>query len=217
MTVSKRTRDSLWICAIILFVTQLLIPGVIAGECCYGSVHAWFQGSNGRWENATAHPELKPGEMFQIKIIVSTKTTCQVFFVKLHEFGTPVYEVLVGPIQFEELFEYRGRISANQTYIYLWTVRVRPTATWIYGSAPLEVFTQFNKNDSEECQVDFDVINAYILPGYQRGSEGHNIDDDLPSDSHPGLRLLGFQCEEVLIAVVILFLLLCSKEQRHGK
>ena len=217
MRTGKRMRRSVSFCAVLLFVIQLIGPPSSAGECCYGSVHAWFQGSNGQWQNATAHPVLKPGEVFQIKIIVSPATICQAFFIKLHEFGTPVYEVLAGPMQFEELLENRGKIQVNQPYTYQWTVRVRPTTTWTYGSAPLEVFTQLNRNDSEECRIDLDVIVASILPGVQTGSEAHQVQENHPSDSHPGRSLLGFQWEVTFITVVVLCVVIYSKRRWYGK
>ena len=206
-------RQRVLFSAMVLFVIPLIAPVVSAGECCYGSVHAWFQGSNGQWENATAHPVLKPGEVFHIKIRVTLSPMCQVFFLKLHEFGTPVYEVLSGPTKIEELLENRGKIQVQHPYIYEWTIRVRPTTTWTYGSAPLEVFVQLNKNDSEECRIDFDVLVASIRPGVQTRPKAHVISENHPSDASSGRSLPGFQGDLAFMAVVVLYMLISAKKR----
>lgn len=204
-------RNGVWASAVVLFVTLCLIPDVCAGECDYGSVHAWFQAAHGRWENATAHPTLKPGDEFQIKIVISTQADLQVFFVKLHEFGTPVYEVLAGPSQLEELFEYRGEMRTNQSFSFEWTLRVRPTTTWTQGTAPLELFTQFNRNDSDECQVDFDVITAYVLPACQESIYDKNNKESLPAHPTLGKPPVGIRYESILVGLFMVFFLMMLK------
>ena len=131
---------------VLLFLTHMILVHT-AGECNYGSVHAWFRTSDGEWENATAHPWLKRGESFEIKTVVTAKADLQVFFVKLHEFGTPVFEVVEGPTMMEQLLECRQNILSDQTFTYVWKMRVRSDTTWVNGYGPLEVFVQFNKND----------------------------------------------------------------------
>jgi len=131
-------------------------------ECDYGSAQAWFRLSDGPWENATAHPVLKRGEPFEIKLIITVKTELQQFFVKLHEFGTPVYEVINGPMRMEQLLEYK-QVTAGRCFTYTWRMKVRSQTTWVNGFAPLEVFVQFNKNDTDEMRISFDVITAFIL------------------------------------------------------
>jgi sarcinarray family protein len=210
MRAGKRMKWRVLFLGMILVMTQLIIPEASAGECCFGSVHAWFQGSNGQWENATQHPVLTPGEVFYIKIQVLFTTQCKVFFLKLHEFGTPVYEVLAGPTRLEELLEHRGKIEVEHPYIYQWTMRVRPATTWTHGSAPLEAFVQLNKNDIEECRIDFDVLVASILPGAQAGRDVHQVSEH-PSDA--GWPLPGFQGEVMFLAVVIFCLALTAKKR----
>jgi sarcinarray family protein len=217
MRVGKRMRRRVLFSAMVLFAIPLIALAVSAGECCYGSIHAWFQGSNGQWENATAHPILKPGEVFHIKIRVTLSTMCQVFFLKLHEFGTPVYEVLAGQTRMEELIEYRGKIQVQHPYIYEWTMRVRPTTTWTYGSAPLEVFAQLNKNDSEECRIDFDVLVASIIPGVQTGSEAQQVSENHPSYANSRRSLPGFQGDLAFMAAVFFCMVISAKKRWYGK
>jgi sarcinarray family protein len=155
-------RRGILVGAELLIFFLLLVPSGSAGECPYGVVHAWFHAPGNGWENATAHPSLHQGEEFIIKVEVLVTSSLQVFFLKLHEFGTPVYEVLDGPSRMEQLLVVREGLIANQRFVYQWTVRVRQGTTWVDGLAPLEVFVQFNCNDDEVGQVDFDVLTAYI-------------------------------------------------------
>jgi len=189
----------------------LLARGACAGECDYGSVHAWFQASDGRWENATAHPRLHRGEEFRVKIMVSPTINLQVFFVKLHEFGTPVYEVLEGPTQIEQLFEYRQKLRPNQTFMYQWTLRIRPATYWTHGNAPLELFTQFNRNDTDECQVIFDVITAYIVDEFQGETIEEKNHENHSSQQSPNSFRPGFHYRELLTAVLVLCLFMKLK------
>ncbi|MBN1861788.1 MAG: sarcinarray family MAST domain-containing protein [Candidatus Thermoplasmatota archaeon] len=148
------------VCFLLFFI--ITSPVSCAGQCAYGAVFAWFQVSETAWENATAHPVLSPGELFKIKINLTTTTDVAVFFLKLHEFGTPVYKVISGPTDFEQLLECRGPIHAGQTYSYLWDIQVRNDTQWVNGYAPLEVFVQFNRNDADAAMVNFDVIIGFI-------------------------------------------------------
>lgn len=205
-------RRSAWIYATALFVVPLVVPVTDAGDCRFGSVHAWFQGSTGAWQNATAHPVLKPGQAFQIKITVTVMRNCSTFFLKLHEFGTRVYEVLAGPMRLEELLKHQGRIQANESYTYTWILRVRPATAWTQASAPLEVFTQFNNNDSESCEVDFDVINGYILPGYPPTSEIPQAMEHHTSNYPQGQYVLEFLWRETFLIVLMFGFLLSLKK-----
>lgn len=145
-------------------VLFLLVVCVVcrAGDCPYGSVQARFKRSEGTWENATAHPVLHLGETFEIQVVVTTWTALSVLFLKLHEFGTPVYEVLDGPSKIEQILEHRGMILPSQNFSYIWSMQVRIDTPWINGYAPLEMYAQFNKNDRELASIHFDVLNAFI-------------------------------------------------------
>ncbi|MFA5101611.1 MAG: sarcinarray family MAST domain-containing protein [Candidatus Thermoplasmatota archaeon] len=149
---------------LISFLSLLVLtPLLSTSECPYGSVHAWFRTSDGAWEKATAHPRLKRGETFEVKIIVTISTDLNVVYLKLHEFGTPVYEVVTGPTMMEQLLEQWVSPFSEQSWIYLWKIKVRENTSWVNGYGPLEVYVQFNKNDMETSRVNFDIITAYIL------------------------------------------------------
>lgn len=158
--IRKSFGTTVLICALFLFVTASVGS---AAECEYGSVHAWFRSSEGAWENATAHPVLQRGESFEIKIKIQITTDLKVVYLKLHEFGTPVYEVITGPSIMEQLLEHWRPILDNQSTIYLWKLRVRANTSWVGGYSPLEVYVQFTKNDDDDASITFDVFNAYIL------------------------------------------------------
>jgi sarcinarray family protein len=152
-----------------------------ASECDFGSAQAWFRVADGHWENATAHPILQRGEPFDIKIVITVKTELQLLFVKLHEFGTPVYEVVEGPIGMEQLLECRQMISPGRCFTYTWRMRVRSNTTWVNGYAPLEVFVQFNKNDIDEMRISFDVITSFILSQHWKQHPYENNAENMSS------------------------------------
>jgi sarcinarray family protein len=190
-------------CIVLLFLTPLTLVSP-ASECSSGSVHAWFRASDGEWENATAHPLLKRGEPFEIKIVVTAKTDLQVFFLKLHEFGTPVFEVLLGPTEIEQLLECRQKILSNQTFTYVWELQVRSDTTWVNGYAPLEVFTQFDKNDTAEHRMSFDVITAFIVDKLWEQHAQENSSENLSSQNIQDNPLPGLEFGEIIIAVFLL-------------
>ena len=192
-----------WCLIGLLFIINT-IPVLTAVECSYGSVHAWFRTSDGEWENATAHPLLKRGESFEIKTVVTIKTVIQVFFLKLHEFGTPVFEVLEGPIAMEQLLECRQNILSNQTFTYVWKMRVISDTTWVNGYGPLEVFAQFHKNDTDEYRVNFDVITAFIVDELWEGYLQENISENHSSETIHGGKLPDFEVGGMFIVVFLL-------------
>jgi sarcinarray family protein len=199
-------------CIVLFFLIPLTLVST-ASECTYGSVHAWFRSSDGEWENATAHPLLKRGEAFEIKIVVTAKTNLQVFFLKLHEFGTPVFEVLSGSTIMEQLLECRQNILPGQTFTYAWEMQIRSDTTWVNGYAPLEVFTQFYKNDTAEHRMSFDVITAFIVDELWEQYVQENISENLSSQHTQSNTLSGFEFEEIIIAVFLLSIVVRLREQ----
>jgi sarcinarray family protein len=208
----KRSRVCVWFFS--LFFLLCISPGVSAGECSYGSVHAWFQQVGEPWVNATAHPCLKRGEVFTIQVEVKTKTSLGMFFIKLHEFGTPVYEVVDGPTQMEELLGCRQEVTANQTFLYRWVLRVRPETSWVNGYAPLEVFVQLNTNDADSSQVDFDVMTAFIVDAAWKGALLVSVNGNLSSEPRPGNNLPGFDAAG--LTAVMFFLSICWRKKRRN-
>jgi sarcinarray family protein len=188
---------------VLLFLTHMILVHT-AGECNYGSVHAWFRTSDGEWENATVHPLLKRNESFEIKIVVTAKTDLQVFFLKLHEFGTPVFEVVEGPTMMEQLLECRQNILSDQTFTYVWKMRVRSDTTWVNGYGPLEVFVQFNKNDTDEYRMDFDVIIAFIVDELWENYTQENTCENFSPQNIHSIKLPGFEGGGMFIVVFLL-------------
>jgi sarcinarray family protein len=205
---------------IISFLVFLLvvstIPVYTASECKFGSVHAWFQSSDGEWENATAHPFLRRGEPFNIKINVAPVTNLQVFYLELHEFGTPVYEVVDGPTALEQLLECWMPNRSDQPYTYLWKLRVREDTTWVNGYAPLEVFVQFNKNDTDSHQINFDVVTAYVADelckNFTQGKIRNNFSS--PRRYVSELPIMNLAC--TVIVVFFLGIYLRAHQQKHS-
>ncbi len=149
--------------SVVLPFLLLVMPLTNAAECTYGSVKAWFRTFSGEWVNATAHPFLHRGESFEIKVSIFTTTDLRVVYLKLHEFGTPVYEVISGPSMMEQVLENREPFEWNHSWTSNWTMQVQANTTWVNASSPLEVFVQFTKNHDDDATVTFDILNAYIL------------------------------------------------------
>lgn len=168
----------------ILFFLLVFCIVCRAGDCPYGSAQAMFKISDETWENATAHPLLHRGETFEIQVVVTTYTELSVFFLKLHQFGTPVYSVRDGPSMMEQIFEHREMMAPGQSFSYVWKMQVDANTSWVNGYAPLEIYAQFHKNERELASVHFDVLVAYItdqpLEHHQEGSSSE------PSSSAPG-------------------------------
>lgn len=159
-----------------------------AGDCSYGSAQAWFKSPQGSWENATAHPVLHQGETFEIQVVISTESNLSVFFLKLHEFGTPVYEVLEGPSKIEQILEHRGMMTSGERFSYVWKLQVRTDTSWVNGYAPLELYVQFNKNDEESESVHFDVLTAFITDEPMEQHQEESFQDTRSSatvENHP--------------------------------
>lgn len=159
-----------------------------AGDCSYGSAQAWFKSPQRSWENATAHPLLHRGETFEIQVVITTESNLSVFFIKLHEFGTPVYEVLEGPSKIEQILEHRGMMTSGERFSYVWQLHVRIDTSWVNGYAPLELYVQFNKNDEESESVHFDVLTAFITDEPRKQHQEESFQDTRSSatgESHP--------------------------------
>jgi sarcinarray family protein len=193
-----------FLCLLVLLVVTSTCPLGTAGECTYGSLQAWFRTPGSEWHNATAHPLLKRGQEFEIKITVTAKNTLQVLFVKLHEFGTPVFEVVEGPTKMEQLLEYRQMIQPNQMFTSTWKLRVRPDTTWVNGYSPLEVFAQFNRNDDNECRVSFDVITAFVIDELWAEYTPDYTNSTAESEDEHHEMLSCFEIGGVLVAAILL-------------
>lgn len=185
-----------------LFMVLTVMISCRVGDCSYGSAEAWFKDSQGSWWNATAHPVLHRGETFEIEVVVTPGSCVSVFFLKLHEFGTPVYEVLQGPSRIEEILGQPGTRAPGACFSYVWKLQVRTDTTWVNGYAPLELYVQFNKNDAESDSVHFDILTAFITDepikphqdeSFQdTGSSANGENHTTPSSGIGGIILLVF-------------------------
>ena len=185
---------------VFLLLFSIFVSVVFAGECSYGSMYAWFRRDNEGWRNATAHPYLKLGEEFEVKVVITAKTGLSVIFFKLREFGTPVFEVLDGPTVVDELLVCGRSVKTGDNFTYVWRVRVNPDTKWFNAYGPLEVFAQFNKNDHDSCTVYFDVLTAYVLDEYW---EGYNAtyDSNNTNTTNGKKGTPGFEVSVVFITV----------------
>ncbi len=203
---------------IVFFVSLLVlvsaVPTSSAAECAYGSVDAYFRTSNTDWENATAHPILKRGESFEIKILIRIKTDLRVVYIKLHEFGTPVFEVITGPSTIEQLLEHWRPTDSDQPMISVWKMRVRANTSWVNGYSPLEVFVQFTKNDDDDLSVGFDVLNAYVIDELWKNYSQEPPKESYSSQRKDTLRLSSVSITSEIIIVFFIGIFLQRRWQR---
>jgi hypothetical protein len=75
------------------------------------------------------------------------------------------------------------------------------------------VFTQFNSNDSDECQVVFDVITASIVDGPLGDHVRENNSENHSSRTTFGGHLPGVQVGGLLAAFLVLPLLMKVKNR----
>jgi len=197
----KNIRTSIGILIFALILLDCYFPTITAGECDYGSMYAWYSKDGITWENATAHPTLKLGEEFQVKSTSTAKRDLLVMSIELHEFGTPVFEVINGPSVIEEWI-YLNDLKTNDSFTHTWKLRVRPNTTWTNAYAPLEVFSQFNIDSEYDCTIGFDVIAAYIEDELW---EGYTGDSDITPENEnetPGFELLIIMCSILLVLLL---------------
>jgi sarcinarray family protein len=194
------------LCPLVFLLLVLTASPSNAGDCAYGSVKAWFRASGGEWLNATAHPMLHRGETFDIKISVTVTTDLLVVYVKLHEFGTPVYEVISGPSRMEQILEHKESFDGDHSWTLNWTMRVRANTSWVNGSSPLEVFVQFTKNQDDDATVTFDIINAYILHSLWVQYPLETNRNDTRPQEEPAQLPAPSLCDSMMVIVLICLL-----------
>ncbi len=201
----KNIRKLIGISIFTLILFSCYFSSATAGECDYGSMYAWYSMDGETWENATAHPTLKLGEEFKIKVTIFAKTYLGVVFLKLHEFGTPAFEIIEGPTIIEEILDCGHDLEINDTFTYNWKVRVRPDTTWTNAYAPLEIFSQFNVDDDHDCKISFDVIAAYIEDELWEGYTGDS--DANPQNGNEKPVTPGFEIMFAICAITLALLL----------
>lgn len=150
---------------------------------------------------ATQHLHLKPGDLIEIFVKIRTSLRLSCVFVKLHEFGTPVYEVMQGPSAIDELLS-QVHPQQNTNISYYWRLRVQPRTVWTNGTAPLEVFTQFTDCDGKIQVISFDVFNAYIE--YSPFQTSHNA---------TVIQLQPFDFQPLIVSLVVIVLYLFSRSR----
>jgi hypothetical protein len=141
-------------------------PCLMARSCAYGTGETWVSIANGAWMPATQHPHLRPGDTLEVIVKIKATIPLSKVFCELHEFGTPVYEVLKGPSRINELL-CLGTTGPDSVVCFLWQIRILPETRWINGTAPLEVFIQFTKSDDESRTITFDALCSIIEKPFQ--------------------------------------------------
>lgn len=216
---SRRTVLFGLILVIVFFISSL---GVIfvdgAPECGYGTLDAWFREEGDIWMNTTAHTSLKRGEPFEVKAMVSAKTDLVVLSLHLWETGesdaaNSSFEVIEGPSGFYSQLNVFD-VRKNASYNFTWKMRVKPDASWVNGNAPLNIRAQFNRDWDDELQIQFTMVNIYIIDEPWEGYEEQHINDTgnggNTTENNHKYGTLGF---ELLLVICALALILFWKQK----
>jgi hypothetical protein len=150
-----------------------------------------------------------------MKILVRIKTDLRVVYVTLHEFGTPVFEVITGPSTMEQLLEHWGPTPSDQPMIYVWKMRVRENTSWVNGYSPLEVYVQFTKDDDDDSSVSFDVMNAFIFDELWENYSQEPLNENYSSQRKDASQLSSVSITTGII--IVFFIGVFLRRQRHRK
>lgn len=180
------TQKSLAVFYILVIAIFFLTPLAKAGECEYGTLHAWYSKDGQEWQNATVHhTQLSPGDSFYIKITFNLKTGIQSVDLKTWETGeenpeNSTYRLIQGLNCFFSYVEIKN-LAVNQDYTYVMKLQVKPNASWVHGNAPLNIYAQFNQNDKLNRGILFTVANIYIQNHSQLNETS---EDTTPKENH---------------------------------
>ena len=172
----------------------------------YGIVKCWFSKDNLTWEEATVDiAELKLGETFYIKALIKAKKDLNVMSLRISGFGSKQdFEVLEGPSSFSNTFAIWAPVK-NETYEYIWKLRVKPDTNWAGGNSPINMDAQFTKNDGYTLPP-FTVVNVYILDELWEGYTEDNNDNDNTNDSINGGSTPGFEISVTFLTFALFVL-----------
>ncbi len=166
-------------------------------ECDYGTFDAWYSKDGIEWQNTTVdNAKLKCGEPFYVRATISAKINLQYASIEIWEVGEnspeeSSFEMLEGIGGFFDSVPFYNLLKGNVS-TYVWKMRVKSDAKWAGGTAPLNIRAQFNKNDDEDDEISFSVINAYILDELWEGYTEDNGNSSGNNDTNgtPGFELL---------------------------
>jgi len=114
-------------------------------------------------------------------------------------------------------FQEHSPSSSGKTFIYTWTVHVRPDTSWVNGYAPLEVFVQFNTNDTDDLRITFDVLTAYIIDELWENYSQANTTKTY-SSTHPSVDTeSGLEFGSIIGAVLLFCIFIRSRRNAHWK
>jgi len=212
----RKTIFLLLIFTIIPLVFLCFIPCIEAGECNYGTLHAWYSKDNITWENSTVHDAyLKRGQPFYIKAETTSKVDLMAMSLQLWETGIDtaddsVFQLIEGPNCFFHSIPFYN-IKKDDTSTYLWKILIDPDTNWGGGNAPLNIRAQYNINNDESDEIYFTVANINIIDalweGYTNNSNAENK-NTINNNNTPGFELY------LLITVYVIFLF-CDRKRKQ--
>lgn len=212
---------------LLMLVVMVMLPSINAGSCKYGTMYAWYSRDGENWSNATAYDAGKLGEPFYVKVKLTAKIDLNVIGFEIYETADTKegssFELVEGPIVLEgpEPIDnpyYPGcdcffcpcdfqNMDENESITVMWKLRVKHDNDWIGGTAPVEVYGQYNIDDDTSKSIYFHAVNIAILEETWEGysdDAGNNV-DGTGGGNNSGNGSPGFELVVVLLAVSVIF------------
>jgi len=210
----KTKKTFLLIPLFLLFFSTL--QNVSAGECEYGTINAGFSKDGATWQNATVnHINYSCGEPFFVKATIKPKIDLISIDIKIWETGESnkqdsTFELLEGPNCFFTYFDIYP-VNKNDVFTYFWKFRVKPDTDWVNGNAPLNLHVQFDKNDNDNKDITFTIVNMYIQDvmweGYIENHDDQSLGQNMPEKNNsPGYEFF-------LLIILIFFIAIYNRKK----
>jgi sarcinarray family protein len=149
---------------IIVFAPLVSLNSFKGGDTDYGTVTATFNGRN----PTVRYLDMKPGEVAEIQVTVTSKIDNAVVMVTLIEPETKTYTILEGPSPMNQ-YIYNNSLTAGWSQTYIWKVSPDGKTTDVY--APIDLRVEFSNHekkyminvDKYRRKVYFTIANPYIV------------------------------------------------------
>ncbi len=142
--------------------TSIQLAGAVTTENEYGNVKAWFNEQEATVKNV----RLKIGEPADIKVMVTSNISGNVYVELANPLVTEPYRVINGPSLIGKTISNSG-ISEGWSQTYIWTIT--PNGAWTNGNAPINIFVSFSKKGNQK-PIEFTIADPYILDEQYPGS-----------------------------------------------
>lgn len=220
----KKTRNSFQLIICILLIYFFISPYTNVQSiqktpsCSYGTFDAWFSKDGRTWYNTTIDDViLSRGEAFFVKTQVTALK--EPVWIALLFFEPGVSSTSTATFELvEDAYEKKMMVDLGQFSLYesredVWKFRVKPNASWVNATTPLNIGAFFDvkyNNTWLEEDITFTIANMYIEDTLWFKS----VDDELRDNSHQIMQS-HFPFIILLISVVLVTFFIYKHSQKH--